>query len=319
MTFAPVYEIFIRNIINLIVIIVIIVIHINRQVMMSLKVKLKNEFMKDNSAKVYLRDIGKIDLLTLDEEKMLSRRAKKGSTSAKNRLVEANLRLVVSVAKKYLDKGLLFLDLVQEGNLGLIRAAEKFDPSRGFKFSTYATWWIRQGITRAIADKARTIRKPVHIITQIYKLYSIQGRLRDRMGREPDSKEIAREMKMSKKKVEELLEISQEPLSLDEPYGEDKDETFGGFIEDDRIKSPVTNALEDNLQEQINEVLETLDDREKNIIEQRYGLQNGQPKTLEEVGRNFNLTRERIRQIENIALDKLRHPSRSDRLKDFLK
>jgi len=287
--------------------------------MMSLKVKLKNEFMKDNSARVYLRDIGKIDLLTRGEEQILARQVKKGSFRAKKKLVEANLRLVVSVAKKYLDKGLLFLDLVQEGNLGLIRAAEKFDPSRGFKFSTYATWWIRQGITRAIADKARTIRKPVHMITQIYKLYSIQGKLRDRLGREPDSREIAREMKMGLKKVEELLEISQEPLSLDEPYGEDKDETFGSFVEDDRVKNPSEYAMEDGLQKQIVDALDTLDDREKNIIEQRYGLQNGQPKTLEEVGRNFNLTRERIRQIENIALDKLRHPSRSERLRDFLK
>jgi RNA polymerase primary sigma factor len=287
--------------------------------MMSLKVKLKNEFMKDNSARVYLRDIGKIDLLSHGEEQILARQVKKGSFRAKKKLVEANLRLVVSVAKKYLDKGLLFLDLVQEGNLGLIRAAEKFDPSRGFKFSTYATWWIRQGITRAIADKARTIRKPVHMITQIYKLYSIQGKLRDRLGREPDSREIAGEMKMGVKKVEELLEISQEPLSLDEPYGEDKDETFGSFVEDERVKNPSESAMEDGLQKQIVDALDTLDDREKNIIEQRYGLQNGQPKTLEEVGRNFNLTRERIRQIENIALDKLRHPSRSERLKDFLK
>lgn len=286
---------------------------------MSLKVKLKNEFSKDNSAKMYLRDIGKIDLLTHTEEQILARQSKNGDLRAKKKLVEANLRLVISVAKKYLDKGLLFLDLVQEGNLGLIRAAEKFDPSRGFKFSTYATWWIRQGITRAIADKARTIRKPVHMITQIYKLYSIQGKLRDKLGREPESKEIAKAMKMSLKKVEELLEISQEPLSLDEPYGEDKDETFGSFIEDDRLKGPSESAVEEGLERKIVDVLETLDDREKNIIEQRYGLQNGQPKTLEEVGRNFNLTRERIRQIENIALDKLRHPSRSDGLKDFLK
>ncbi len=286
---------------------------------MSIKVKLKNEFAKDNSAKMYLRDIGRIDLLTHSEEQILARLVRKGNIRAKKKLVEANLRLVISVAKKYLDKGLLFLDLVQEGNLGLIRAAEKFDPSRGFKFSTYATWWIRQGITRAIADKARTIRKPVHMITQIYKLYSIQGNLRDKLGREPESKEIAREMKMSVKKIEELLEISQEPLSLDEPYGEDKDETFGSFIEDDRMKSPSESAVDSGLERNIVDALETLDDREKNIIEQRYGLQNGQPKTLEEVGRNFNLTRERIRQIENIALDKLRHPSRSEGLKDFLK
>jgi len=286
---------------------------------MALKVKIKNDFVKDNSAKVYLRDIGKIDLLTQGEEQALAQQIKNGNQDAKKKLVEANLRLVVSIAKKYLNKGLLFLDLVQEGNLGLIRAAEKFDPIRGFKFSTYATWWIRQWITRAIADKSRTIRKPVHMITQIYKLYSTQGKLREKLGRDPHSEEIAKEMKTSLGKVEGLLEISKEPLSLDEPLGEENNETFGSFIEDNKIKSPSSNAIDSGLKKQIANVLGSLDGREKNIIEQRYGFQNGQPKTLEEVGRNFNLTRERIRQIENVALNKLRHLSRSNRLIDFLK
>jgi len=285
---------------------------------MSIKIKLKNDFIKNNSAKVYLRDIGKIRLLNYTEEQVLALQIKKGNENAKRKLIEANLRLVVSVAKKYLDKGLLFLDLVQEGNLGLIRAAEKFDPSRGFKFSTYATWWIRQGITRALADKARTIRKPVHIITQIYKLYSILGKLRDKLGREPESREIAEEMNISIEKVEELLEISQEPLSLDEPYGEDRDEFFWNFIKDDTVEDPNERAVNSELKKQIISILDTLEDREKRIIKQRYGLQNGQPMTLLEVGRNFHLTRERIRQIENNALDKLRHPSRSNSLKDFL-
>jgi len=285
---------------------------------MSTKIKLKNEFIKNNSAKVYLRDIGKIRLLNYTEEQVLAVQIKKGNKNAERKLIEANLRLVVSVAKRYLDKGLLFLDLVQEGNLGLIKAAEKFDPARGFKFSTYATWWIRQGITRALADKARTIRKPVHIITRIYKLYSVLGELRDKLGREPEPGEISKEMNMSVKKVEELLEISQEPLSLDEPYGENNDEFFWNFIKDDTIEGPNESAINSELQKQIISILDTLEDREKNIIKQRYGLQNGQPMTLLEVGRNFHLTRERIRQIENSALDKLRHPSRSNSLKNFL-
>ncbi len=288
------------------------------QKIMSIKVKLKNEFMKNNSAKVYLRDIGKIRLLTRAEELMFAIQANKGNENAKRKLVEANLRLVVSVAKKYLNKGLLFLDLVQEGNLGLIKAAEKFDPARGFKFSTYATWWIRQGITRALADKARTIRKPVHIITRIYKLYSVQGKLRDKLGREPEFSEIAEALDISIKKVEELLEISQDPLSLDETYGEDSEESFWDFIKDDKTESPAEKVINSGLQKQIISVLDTLENREKIIIEQRYGLQNGRPMTLLEVGRNLHLTRERIRQIENNALDKLRHPSRSNNLKDFL-
>jgi len=285
---------------------------------MSAKIKLKSEFTKDNSAKVYLRDIGKIRLLNHTEEQILANQIKNGNEAAKRKLIEANLRLVISVAKKYLDKGLLFLDLVQEGNLGLIKAAEKFDSTRGFKFSTYAIWWIRQGITRAIADKSRTIRKPVHIITNIYKIYSTLGKLRDKLGREPEHREIAEEMNISIKKVEELLNISQEPLSLDEPYGEDKDGSFWNFIEDDTIDGPDERAENSELQKQIENVLDSLEDREKMIIKQRFGLLNGQPMTLLEVGRDFKLTKERIRQIENNALEKLRHPSRHNSLKDFL-
>jgi len=284
---------------------------------MATKINLRREFANNNSAKIYLRDIGKIKLLNQAEEQMLALKIQKGNEDAKKKLVEANLRLVISVAKKYLDKGLNFLDLVQEGNLGLIRAAEKFDHKRGFKFSTYATWWIRQGITRAIADKARVIRKPVHMITQIYRLYSVQGKLREKLGREPDSREISKALEMDVGKVESLLEISQEPLSLEEPYGEDQDETFGNFIEDHTIEGPDKSASRSSLNKQVTAVLDTLDYREKNIIKQRFGLQNGQPKTLEEVGRNFKLTRERIRQIENKALEKLRHPSRSSNLKDY--
>ncbi|MCJ7472205.1 MAG: sigma-70 family RNA polymerase sigma factor [Actinobacteria bacterium] len=284
---------------------------------MATKINLRREFSNNNSAKIYLRDIGKIKLLKQAEEQMLALKIQSGNEVAKKKLIEANLRLVISVAKKYLDKGLNFLDLVQEGNLGLMRAAEKFDHKRGFKFSTYATWWIRQGITRAIADKARVIRKPVHMITQIYKLYAVQGKLREKLGREPESKEISKALNMDIEKVELLLEISQEPLSLEEPYGEDQNEIFGNFIEDRTIEGPDKSASKSSLSREVTTILDTLDDREKNIIKQRYGLQNGQPKTLEEVGRNFKLTRERIRQIENKALEKLRHPSRSLNLKDY--
>jgi RNA polymerase primary sigma factor len=286
---------------------------------MTAKTKLKFGLLNNNSAKVYLNNIGKIKLLTKNEEYRLAQKIREGDEDSKRKMIEANLRLVVSIAKRYLGKGLLFLDLVQEGNMGLLRAAEKFDPEKGFKFSTYATWWIRQGITRAIADRARSIRKPVHIITQIYKLFSTQEKLRDKLGREPTSNEIAYKMNIEIEKVEELMEISQEPLSLDEPYGEDMGETFGNFIKDDRAESPIENAIDSGLRYQVSSALGTLEKREKNILEQRFGLNDGNPRTLEEVGRNFNLTRERIRQIENEALEKLRHPFRSKGLKDFLR
>ncbi len=284
---------------------------------MSVKSSLQMEFSKNSSARLYLKEIGRIPLLSRGKEFRIAQKVKKGDFDAKNILVESNLRLVVSIAKKYIDKGLLFLDLIQEGNIGLIRATEKFDPGRGFKFSTYATWWIRQGITRAIADKARTIRKPVHLVNYIYKIYAIQSKLREKLGRDPLISEIATEVKLKPEKVEKLLEISREPLSLEEPYGEGEDETLGNFVEDTTIESPLDNATKSNLEQQLRDTLNTLQDREKKIIEQRYGIKSGQPKTLEEIGRNFNLTRERIRQIENTALKKLRHPAKSEHLRDF--
>jgi RNA polymerase primary sigma factor len=284
---------------------------------MNVKSSLRYEFSNNSSAKLYLKEIGKIPLLTKNKELVLAQKVKNGDFNAKNKLVESNLRLVVSIAKRYIDKGLLFLDLVQEGNLGLIRAAEKFDHRRGFKFSTYATWWIRQGITRAIADKARLIRKPVHLINYIYKIFAVQSKLREKLGREPLVPEIAKELKLEPGKVERLLEISQEPLSLEEPYGEGEEDTLGSFVEDTSMETPLDNATKTNLEQRLRDTLNTLNDRERKIIEQRYGLQSGQPKTLEEIGRNFNLTRERIRQIENIALKKLRSPARSQVLKDF--
>ena len=284
---------------------------------MSIKSNLQLEFSKNSSARLYLKEIGRIPLLTKTKELNLAKKVNNGDFNAKNKLVESNLRLVVSIAKKYLDKGLSFLDLVQEGNIGLIRAAEKFDHKRGFKFSTYATWWIRQGITRAIADKARTIRKPVHLVNYIYKIFAIQSRLREELGREPLIAEIAKKIDLKPAKVERLLEISQEPLSLEEPYGEGEDETLGSFVEDTTMETPLDSATKNNLEQQLRDTLDTLNDREKKIIEQRYGLQNGQPKTLEEIGRDFNLTRERIRQIENTALKNLRQPAKSKPLKDF--
>ena len=271
----------------------------------------------NSSIKIYLKGIGKIPLLSKTKERYLAQKVKNGDFEAKNKLVESNLRLVVSIAKRYIDKGMLFLDLIQEGNIGLIRAAEKFDYGRGYKFSTYATWWIRQGITRAIADKARVIRKPVHLINYIYKIFAIQSRLREKLGREPLIAEIARQIKLKPDKVEQLLEISQEPLSLEEPCGEGEKDTLGNFVEDTVMETPLDNATKTNLEQQLKNILSTLNDREKKIIEQRYGIQNGEPKTLEEIGRNFNLTKERIRQIENTALTKLRNPARSKALRDF--
>ncbi len=284
---------------------------------MNVKSSLRFEFSNNSAARLYLKEIGKIPLLTKSKELYLAEKVKNGDFNAKNKLVESNLRLVVSIAKRYLDKGLLFLDLIQEGNLGLIRAAEKFDHRRGFKFSTYATWWIRQGITRAIADKARLIRKPVHLINNIYKIFAVQGKLREKLGREPLVPEIAEQLKLKPDKVERLLEISQEPLSLEEPYGEGEEDTLGSFVEDTSMETPMDSATKTNLEQRLRDTLKTLDERERKIIEQRYGIQSGQPKTLEEIGRNFNLTRERIRQIENTALKKLRHPVRSQVLKDF--
>ncbi|MBN2073874.1 MAG: sigma-70 family RNA polymerase sigma factor [Actinobacteria bacterium] len=285
---------------------------------MAEKKALRKEFVNNYTARLYLKDIGKTRLLKYPEEMELARRIKSGDINAKKKLIEANLRLVINVVKKYLDKGLLFLDLVQEGNIGLIRAAEKYDFSRGFKFSTYATWWIRQGITRAIADKARIIRKPVHMISQIYKVYSVQGKLREKLGRDPSHREIAQYMKIKLKDVEKLIEISQEPVSLDEPYGEDEGEVYGNFIEDKSMESPLDVATSESLRMQMLKVLDTLDEREKKIIKQRYGLHSGQPRTLEEVGRDLNLTRERIRQIENRAIEKLRSPVRSNILKEYM-
>ncbi len=279
--------------------------------------KYKTLNANNSSVKIYLKGIGKIPLLSKTKELYLAQKVKNGDFEAKNKLVESNLRLVVSIAKKYTNKDMLFLDLIQEGNIGLIRAAEKFDHEKGYKFSTYATWWIRQVITRAIADKARIIRKPVHLINYIHKVFAIKSRLREELGREPLIGEIASQIKLKPKKVEQLLEISQEPLSLEEPYGEGEKDTLGNFIEDTAMETPLDNATKSSLEQQLKNILSTLNDREKKIIEQRYGIQNGEPKTLEEIGRNFNLTRERIRQIENSALTKLRNATRSEALRDF--
>ncbi|SHE29926.1 RNA polymerase, sigma 70 subunit, RpoD [Caldanaerobius fijiensis DSM 17918] len=272
----------------------------------------------DDPVRMYLKEIGKIPLLTPEEEIELAKRIEKGDEEAKKRLTEANLRLVVSIAKKYVGRGMLFLDLIQEGNLGLLKAVEKFDYRKGYKFSTYATWWIRQAITRAIADQARTIRIPVHMVETINKLIRVSRQLLQQLGREPSAEEIAKEMDMSVDKVREIMKIAQEPVSLETPIGEEEDSHLGDFIPDDDIPAPAEAAAFTLLKEQLMEVLDTLTPREEKVLRLRFGLDDGRARTLEEVGKEFNVTRERIRQIEAKALRKLRHPSRSKKLKDFL-
>jgi RNA polymerase primary sigma factor len=272
----------------------------------------------DDPVRMYLKEIGKVPLLSADEEIELARRMEKGDSEAKRRLAEANLRLVVSIAKRYVGRGMLFLDLIQEGNLGLIKAVEKFDYTKGYKFSTYATWWIRQAITRAIADQARTIRIPVHMVETINKLIRVSRQLLQELGREPAPEEIAKEMGMSVDKVREIMKISQEPVSLETPIGEEEDSHLGDFIPDDDAPAPAEAAAFTLLKEQLIDVLDTLTAREEKVLRLRFGLDDGRARTLEEVGKEFNVTRERIRQIEAKALRKLRHPSRSKKLKDYL-
>jgi RNA polymerase primary sigma factor len=272
----------------------------------------------DDPVRMYLKEIGKVPLLSAEEEIDLAKRMEAGETEAKRRLSEANLRLVVSIAKRYVGRGMLFLDLIQEGNLGLIKAVEKFDYRKGYKFSTYATWWIRQAITRAIADQARTIRIPVHMVETINKLIRVSRQLLQELGREPMPEEIAREMSMSIEKVREIMKVSQEPVSLETPIGEEEDSHLGDFIPDDEAPAPAEAAAFTLLKEQLIDVLDTLTTREEKVLRLRFGLDDGRARTLEEVGREFNVTRERIRQIEAKALRKLRHPSRSKKLKDYL-
>ena len=272
----------------------------------------------DDPVKVYLKEIGRVPLLSPEEEIDLAIRIKEGDEAAKKRLSEANLRLVVSIAKRYLGRGMQFLDLIQEGNLGLIKAVEKFDYTKGFKFSTYATWWIRQAITRAIADQARTIRIPVHMVETINRLVRAQRQLLQTLGREPSPEEVAKEMELPVERVREIMKISQDPVSLETPIGEEEDSHLGDFIQDDQVTVPADAATFTLLHEQLMEVLDTLTEREQKVLRLRFGLDDGRPRTLEEVGREFNVTRERIRQIEAKALRKLRHPSRSKKLKDYL-
>ena len=272
----------------------------------------------EDPVRMYLKEIGKVPLLTADEEIELAKRMEEGDEEAKKRLAEANLRLVVSIAKRYVGRGMLFLDLIQEGNLGLIKAVEKFDYRKGYKFSTYATWWIRQAITRAIADQARTIRIPVHMVETINKLIRVNRQLLQELGREPTPEETAEEMNLPVERVREILKISQEPVSLETPIGEEEDSHLGDFIQDDNVPVPAEAAAFTLLKEQLTEVLQTLTEREQKVLELRFGLRDGRARTLEEVGKEFNVTRERIRQIEAKALRKLRHPSRSRKLKDYL-
>lgn len=272
----------------------------------------------NDPVRMYLKEIGRVELLTADEEVALAQRIEQGDPVAKQELAEANLRLVVSIAKRYVGRGMSFLDLIQEGNMGLMKAVEKFDYHKGFKFSTYATWWIRQAITRAIADQARTIRIPVHMVETINKLVRIQRQLLQDLGREPTPEEIGAEMDLPTEKVRDILKIAQEPVSLETPIGEEDDSHLGDFIEDHDATSPADYTSAELLKEQLNEVLDTLTDREENVLRLRFGLEDGQSKTLEQVGQQFGVTRERIRQIEAKALRKLRHPSRSKQLKDFL-
>ena len=272
----------------------------------------------EDPVRMYLKEIGKVPLLTAEEEIELAKRMELGDEEAKKRLAEANLRLVVSIAKRYVGRGMLFLDLIQEGNLGLIKAVEKFDYRKGYKFSTYATWWIRQAITRAIADQARTIRIPVHMVETINKLIRVSRQLLQELGREPTPEEIAEEMNMPVERVREILKISQEPVSLETPIGEEEDSHLGDFIQDDNVPVPADAAAFTLLKEQLVEALSTLTDREQKVLRLRFGLDDGRARTLEEVGKEFNVTRERIRQIEAKALRKLRHPSRSRKLKDYL-
>ena len=272
----------------------------------------------DDPVRMYLREIGKIPLLTFDEELNLAKRILEGDEEAKQKLAESNLRLVVSIAKKYVGRGMLFLDLIQEGNMGLIKAVEKFDYTKGYKFSTYATWWIRQAITRAIADQARTIRIPVHMVETINKLIRTSRHLLQQLGREPTPEEIAEEMEIPVEKVTEIQKIAQDPVSLETPIGEEDDSHLGDFIQDDESPAPQDAAAYTLLREQLEEVMKTLTPREAKVLKLRFGLEDGKTRTLEEVGKEFNVTRERIRQIEAKALRKLRHPSRSKKLKDYM-
>ena len=272
----------------------------------------------DDPVKMFLKEIGKIRLLTYEEENILAERMLKGDKEAKKQLIESNLRLVVSIAKKYIGRGMNFLDLIQEGNLGLIKAVDKFDQSKGYKFSTYATWWIRQAITRAIADQARTIRIPVHMVETINKLIKTSRHLLQTLGREPTPEEIAKELEMPVEKVREILKVAQEPISLETPVGEEDESNLGNFIPDEDAPSPSEQAADTLLREHIEEVMQTLTPREAKVLKLRFGLEDGRMRTLEEVGKEFDVTRERIRQIEAKALRKLRHPSRSKKLKDFM-